>query len=131
MSTGLTKDAGWQLGVRRKVPAPLEEVWDFLLGDGLPLWLGSTVLGKPGDLYATAEGVKGEIRSRTEHVRIRLTWQPNDWNHDSTLQLTVIPAANGTTVAIHQEQLTSAEERAELLEHWHGVVEGLVKQFSA
>jgi hypothetical protein len=34
--TGATKDVGWELGVRRTAPAPLEEVWDsFVDADGL------------------------------------------------------------------------------------------------
>ena len=28
---GLTKDAGWEIGVSRTVPYPVEQVWDLLL----------------------------------------------------------------------------------------------------
>lgn len=42
---GWTKDAGWQLGVRRAVPVPLSTVWDYRLGEGLAVWLGETTLG--------------------------------------------------------------------------------------
>jgi hypothetical protein len=52
-----------------------------------------------------------------------LTWQPPDWSHDTTLQLTVLPAATGTTIAFHQDRLASAAERAEMLAHWTAVLD--------
>ena len=42
---GLTKDAGWEIGVSRTVPHPLDEVWRLLTSDeGLALWLGEGAL---------------------------------------------------------------------------------------
>jgi hypothetical protein len=32
MPTGLTKDAGWQIGVSRTLPDPPSPVWDFISG---------------------------------------------------------------------------------------------------
>jgi uncharacterized protein YndB with AHSA1/START domain len=128
---GLTKDAGWELGVRRTVPAPLDEVWDYLLGEGLPLWLGRTELGRTkGDSYRTDTGTTGEIRGFTDRRRIRLTWRPAGWDHDSTLQLTVLEAAGGTTIAMHQERLASRAEREELLPHWHRVIDDLERNLA-
>lgn len=125
MPTGLTKDAGWQLGVRRTVPGDPAAVWDHLLGDGLRVWLGRTELGQPGDAYRTDDGVQGQVRSRTESRRLRLTWRPAGWDHDSTLQVTVQPAAGGTTIGFHQERLASEQEREEMLAHWRRVAERL------
>ncbi|GAA0382723.1 SRPBCC domain-containing protein [Microbispora corallina] len=128
---GLTKDAGWELGVRRTVPVPLDAVWDYLLGDGLALWLGAAELGtRKGDAYVTGHGVRGELRSRTERVRVRLTWRPPDWTHDSTLQITVSPAATGTTIGIHQDRLASASERELMLAHWREVAERIAAALS-
>lgn len=121
---GLTKDAGWELGVRRTVPLAVPEVWDFLLGEGRPIWLGRTELGTgKGDAYVTDDGVRGEIRGRTDGARVRLTWQPPDRDHASTVQLTVLPAASGTTIAIHHERLTSRAEREERLARRRAVVD--------
>ena len=126
---GLTKDVGWNLGVRRTVAAPTEAVWDHLLGDGLATWLGDAPLPKePGTTYETADGTTGQLRTRTEHRRLRLTWRPRGWEHDSTLQVTLIPAVRGTTIAFHQERLADADERRHLLRHWTGVVERLVDE---
>lgn len=130
-TTGQTRDAGWELGVRRTVGLPLERTWEYLLGEGLPLWLGETTLGtSKGDRYETSEGTQGEIRSRSEQLRLRLTWQPADWSHESILQLTLRPAATGTTIAFHQERLADRAERKMMLTHWTGVLERMVSALS-
>lgn len=44
--TGLTKDAGWQIGVTRTLPTDLDIAWDYLLSPaGLSLWLGERRAG--------------------------------------------------------------------------------------
>jgi len=131
-STGLTKDVGWELGVRRTAHAPLETTWAFLTGDGLPIWLGDTLLPSVAhEPYETPDGTHGVLRSRIDGQRVRLTWQPAGWEHDSTLQLTVLPAASGTTIAFHQERLAGPDERETMLEHWTQVVERLVDALDA
>ena len=125
-TVGKTKDAGWEVGVRRTVPASVEVVWDFLLEDGLPLWLGETtlVLEKGAD-YETNDDIRGSILGVTPGFRIRLTWQPGEWDHDSTLQLSVKESATGTTISFHQERLSGREERKIMLGHWKDVVQQL------
>jgi uncharacterized protein YndB with AHSA1/START domain len=128
---GLTRDAGWELGARRTVAAPLGAVWRYLTGPGLAVWLGDAILpSEPGQTYRTTDGTTGELRSFTPERRIRLTWKPADWTHGSTLQLTVLPAATGTTIAIHQERLEHAGEREAMLEHWHAVLDSLAGELS-
>jgi uncharacterized protein YndB with AHSA1/START domain len=123
---GKTKDAGWEVGVRKTVDAPLDIVWNFLLGAGLPLWLGNTKLVlEKGAPYETDDDIKGTVLSYSEGLRIRLSWQPIEWNHDSTLQLTVKAAMTGTTIAFHQERLSGREERKIMLGHWKDVVQHL------
>jgi len=125
-ATGKTADAGWEVGVRRTVDAPAPAVWAFLLGDGLPLWLGNTkLILEKGATYATDDDISGTVLSVTDGLRIRITWQPREWNHDSTLQLTVKEAATGTTIAFHQERLSGREERKIMLGHWKDVVQEL------
>jgi uncharacterized protein YndB with AHSA1/START domain len=42
MSTGLTKDAGWEIGVSRTLPFPPDDVRAVLTAPaGLALWLGT------------------------------------------------------------------------------------------
>lgn len=117
-TTGLTKDAGWQLGIRRTVAVPLEVAWRALL-DAV-----GVAASEPGAEFVTASGVRGQVRSHRGNTMIRMTWQPPG-QPESTLQLRVIPAKTGTTIAVHQDHLRSAEERAVQLEHWTGVMDTL------
>ena len=131
-TTGLTKDAGWEMGVRTTVPAPLPAVWAFLLGEGLQLWLGEieSLPTEKGAAFVTADGVRGSIRSFTEGVRVRLGWQPDDWPHDTTLQVTVKEAATGTTIGFHHEKLADRDERRMMLGHWKNVAAAIELHFS-
>ena len=81
--------------------------------------------------YETTDGTHGELRSRIDGQRVRLTWRPAGWEHDSTLQLTVLPAASGTTIAFHQERLAGPDEREAMLAHWTAVAERLVEALDA
>jgi uncharacterized protein YndB with AHSA1/START domain len=123
---GLTKDAGWEVGVRKTVDAPIDSVWVFLLDQGLPIWLGNTALTlEKGAAFETDDDIRGAVLSYTEGSRVRLSWQPGEWDHDSTLQLTVKEAATGTTIAFHHERLSGREERKIMLGHWKDVVQQL------
>lgn len=126
-------DAGWEVGVRTTVAAPLDEVWGYLLREGLPVWLGdlSALPTDKGATFETADGVRGVIRSYTDRLRVRLEWQPHDWPHDSTLQVTVKPAASGTTIGIHHDRLANRDERRMMLGHWKNVAAAFDQRFTA
>ena len=127
---GLTKDVGWQIGVSKTVDHPVEDVWGFVTSpEGIAIWLGEgvTVLSEPGEGYETTAGVRGETRSFRELDRLRLTWQPPGWHHETTLQLTVTSAGAGRArLGVHQERLANAEEREQQRTHWRGVINALV-----
>jgi uncharacterized protein YndB with AHSA1/START domain len=131
-TTGLTKDAGWEMGVRQTVAAPLPVVWAFLLGDGLPVWLGeiAALPTEKGAAYQTADGLRGSIRSFTDNIRVRLTWRPDDWPHDTLLQVTVKESATGTTIGFHHDHLADRDERRMMLGHWKNVAAAIEKHFS-
>lgn len=125
--TGHTKGVGWEIGVSRTVPYPLEQVWDFLTSSaGSKVWLGAGVrcLDEPGTAYETDTGTAGEIRSFRPRDRVRLTWRPVDWDHDSTVQVAVTPAAGDRTMLrFHQERLADAAEREQQRVHWQAVMD--------
>ncbi|MGI8939722.1 MAG: SRPBCC domain-containing protein [Iamia sp.] len=126
---GRTKDAGWQIGVSRTVAHPVERVWDLLTCDeGTALWLGSGVTVDPqtGQGYETEEGTVGETRSHRFQDRIRLTWQPENWDHETTVQVAVVPnGPDRTMIRFHQERLANAEERERQRTHWRGVMDAV------
>ena len=120
-NSGPTSDSGWDVGVRKTVPAPVADVWAYLLGEGLPMWLGeiAELPAKKGVRYRTDDGVRGTVRGFTEKKQVRLTWQPEDWPHDTTLELTLTKAGDATTLSIHHEELADRDERRMMLGHWH------------
>lgn len=122
MPTGLTKDAGWQIGVSRTLPHPPSVVWDFVSGaEGLALWLGPGAALTPerGAAYRTAAGVTGEVRGYRPLDRIRVT------HGTTTVQVALRPTADGdrTSLRFHQEHLASAEERERRRAHWNRVMD--------
>ncbi|MCX0241666.1 SRPBCC family protein [Streptomyces drozdowiczii] len=122
MPTGLTRDAGWQIGVSRTLHHPPSVVWDFISGpEGLALWLGSEAALAPerGAPYRTAAGVTGEVRGYRPMDRIRVT------HGTTTLQVAMTPAADGarTMLRFHQEHLASAEDRERRRTHWQHVMD--------
>lgn len=128
-ATAKTAGSGWQVGVSQTVPYTSTQVWDFLVGrEGVGIWLGpGAELGTElGEAYETANGTTGEIRGRSEGDKLRLTWRPKDWDHDSTLQITVSGTDQKTTLRFHQEWLVGAEEREEQRAYWTEVTERVV-----
>ena len=97
---GKTKDAGWQIGVSRTVGAPAADVWELLVSErGTAIWLGAGArLGDPGDRFEAADGTTGEIRSLRPLDRVRLTWRPPDWDHDSTVQVAIADKGDRTGI---------------------------------
>ena len=121
MPVGKTKDAGWQIGVSVTVGRPAIEVWSRLTSpDGLAIWLGSGVdlTGGAHQRYVTSTGTTGEVRGHRPQDRIRLTWQPMGWDHDTTLQIALDDRGDRTGVRFHQERLANAEEREAQRRHW-------------
>lgn len=129
MTVGKTKDVGFQIGVSKTVPYPVERVWRHLTSpEGISAWLGDGAVldAEKGSRYETADGTVGEVRSFREHDRIRLTWRPRDWDHDTTVQVTVSPSGSRTVLRFHQEWLADGEERARQREHWRTVLDAVL-----
>jgi uncharacterized protein YndB with AHSA1/START domain len=125
---GLTRDAGWQIGVSRTFPADVESVWELLTSAaGLELWLGKgvpTPLTK-GASYRTRDGTRGEIRSVRPLDRVRLTWQPEGRDAPATVQLAVARSPRGCSVRFHTEHLASQQEREAMRTHWRKILDRL------
>lgn len=124
MTIGQTKDVGWNIGVSKTLPHPVARVWEFMTSqDGLRLWLGDVELGREkGDRYTTADGTEGEIRSFRAQDRMRLTWRPSGWTHDTTVQIAVRASGEKTMLRFHQEWLADADEREQQRAHWQAAM---------
>ncbi|MFF7387416.1 SRPBCC domain-containing protein [Streptomyces scabiei] len=120
-STGLTKDAGWQVGVSRTLPQSPATVWEFISGPrGLELWLGAGARLTPerGAGYETDAGATGEVRGYRPGDRIRVTYG------DTTVQVAVSAAGGGRSVLVfHQEHMAGPEERERQRAHWQHVMD--------
>ncbi|AXK37810.1 SRPBCC domain-containing protein [Streptomyces armeniacus] len=132
-SIGLTGDAGWEIGVSKTLAHPPGAVWDFITGpEGLSCWLGDGVDlhdADRGQSFETADGTVGEVRSHRPGDRIRITWRPPGWDHDTTVQVAVSPARGASERAVlrfHQERLAGPEERERQRAHWRAVMESVV-----
>jgi uncharacterized protein YndB with AHSA1/START domain len=113
--TGLTRQAGWEIGVRRTLPMPLEPMWELITGPaGLRLWLGEApgLAIAPGSTYLLADGTHGALTVVKPFSHLRLTWQPADWPRASIIQLRVLPGGERSVVSFHQEQLPDEAARA-------------------
>ena len=114
---GQTKDAGFQIGVRKTFAVPVETIWNFLISEkGLCTWLGNVSLenfelGKP---YKTEEEIEGKVNVFKPNSHIRLTWKPRHWTNTSALQIRAIPNKDKTTISFHQDKLLDSKQRAEM-----------------
>lgn len=75
--TGVTQDAGVQVGVRKTVDGDPEHIWSFLVSpQGLPLWIGDIDGFSPtkGFEFVSKEGISGKLTVVHCPLKLRLTW---------------------------------------------------------
>lgn len=135
---GETRDAGFQVGVQRSIDASRAEAWD-LLTSRPELWLGAgaAVAFEEGERYEVrgqggAAGASGEIRVVKPGERLRLTWQPEDWEAPATVQLTLLESASGkTAIQAHLEKLPDGEAREAMRSRWREALERVAAAYAA
>lgn len=111
---GLTRASGWEIGVRRTFPVPAEQMWALLVSvEGLRCWLGEAPEPRVAQkaAYQLADGTSGEFTVVKPGSHLRLTWRPVGWPRHAIMQVRVIPQAERSIVAFHQEQLPDADAR--------------------
>lgn len=125
---GLTKDVGFQIGVRRTLPIRLEDAWQLLTsGEGRKVWLGETAdLDFTRDTpYHRAVGPVGQVSVFFPNSHLRLPWQPPGWERASTIQVRVIASGERTVVAFHQEHLPDGQAREARRAHYTAALDRL------
>ncbi|MCE7006468.1 SRPBCC domain-containing protein [Kibdelosporangium philippinense] len=124
---GQTKDVGFQIGVSKTLPYAPEAVWAAIMSDeGVALWLGRGANLVKGQSYETEDGTVGKVRSRNEVDRVRVTWRPKDWDHETTVQIAISANAGKTRLTFHQERMADPAERERQREHWRRVMADVV-----
>lgn len=118
---GLTKDVGWQFGLRKTFPYSQEYLWDFMFsGIGLKIWLGE--LKEELEIktaYKTKDGIEGLVRVFTPYSHIRMNWKKKNWENISTVQVRVIGNHEKATISFHQEKLLDNNQREEMKLYWN------------
>ncbi|MWV46365.1 SRPBCC domain-containing protein [Paenibacillus sp. HJL G12] len=126
---GQTTSAGFQIGVRRTFPISGQEAWTLLVSpEGMMHWIGEvgSLEMKPGESFASVEGITGELRVVKPMEQLRMRWQRKDWKHPSTLQIRILPASQGqTTISFHQEKLEDMHAREVMKDHWEQALNSL------
>lgn len=125
---GLTRDSGWEIGVRRTLPAPAEQLWTLLVSvTGLRCWLGELpdLAIAPKVTYQLADGTSGAFTVVKPGSHLRLTWRPAGWPRPSLIQVRVLPQGERAVVAFHQEQLPDEVAREQRRAAFVASLEGL------
>lgn len=128
--TGLTKDQGWEIGVRHTLPIDAGRAWELVTtAPGLDAWLKPTQnISFAKDIsFPLAGGGTARVVSFEEGSLIRMRVQLPGHNFESTLQLRLLPAATGTTFAFHHDRLQNASQREEMRGHWQAAIDALEK----
>lgn len=131
---GLTKDVGWQIGVRRTLSVHHDKAWRLLTSKaGMKLWLNGTpeLDFIKGETYELADGSTGEVRVFHPGSHLRMTWQPPDWPRASLIQVRIIPKRDRTVIAFHQEHLPGPEAREDRRAHFTAVMDELESLLAA
>jgi len=132
--TGLTKDAGFQMGIRRVIPVAPADAWDFIFSEeGVAMWFGKVkewegvVLNEP---FKSAGGHEGVLKVVKPYSHLRMRFKKKGWDHQTTLQIRVLKAKGGTTLAFHHDHLAGVEERKAMLSHWQKVLTRVSKKLT-
>ena len=111
---GQTKDAGFQIGLRRTVRCRLHTAWELVTSPmGLSIWSGGGSVRKwaRGAEIAYPDGTVGEVRVFEPDSHIRVTWHPPGWERPSIIQVRVIDRGDRTVIAFHQEHIPDSKNR--------------------
>lgn len=132
-TVGQTKDAGFQIGLRKTFPISADTAWDFLFSnEGLATWLGELMSSdvELNKTYKTKDGIEGKIKILKPLSHVRLTWKKKNWTNVSTVQIRVISAKDKTTISFHQEKLLNSAQRDEMKNHWADIMDKVSKKMA-
>ncbi len=128
---GLTKNSGWQIGLRRTLPIPAGDLWRAILSpEGIRIWLGP---GKPfefkgGSTYLLDDGTSGEVKVFQPGSHWRITRKPpgGDGERGSTIQVRISAKEDRSVLSFHEEHLPDEVSRQSRKTHYLAVIEKLI-----
>lgn len=132
---GLTKDTGWQIGVRRTVLIPAEILWEFMLSpQGLRIWLGDggEFMFKEGSSYTLKDGTSGKIKVYKPGSHWRITRKPPDKSYErpSTIQVRILDQQDRSVLAFHEEHLPDEKARLARKTYYLKVIDQIADQLA-
>src|SRR5690606_39027572 len=108
----LTKDVGWQFGIRRTIPSSKENVCDFMITNvGEQLWI---------------KHVEKKFTILKPYSLIRTKWRLPGCDNNATILLRIMGNENKANIAFHVERLLSKEQRVQNSEYLSKVMDNLI-----
>lgn len=127
---GRTLKGDYSIVVTRTLHQDHKKIWKLLSSEkGLSLWLRPLTPLKLqiGQSFETETGAFGEIRTLLAPRRVRLTWKEVDWEKPTTVQVFLVPRANGSTIlAFQHEKLRDGRLREPLRDYWSQIAEEFI-----
>lgn len=122
--TGWTKDAGFQIGVRKTLHVSHQRLWSFFFSDeGIAIWFGKLNHALPlQQAFRSEEGYEGVITTFKEGSHLRMKWKKPGWERFSMLQVRIMPQEGRTVLSFHQDQLPGETQRTEMRAYWQKVI---------
>lgn len=130
---GQTKDAGFQIGVRKTFSIGLESAWAFMFSQkGLELWLGlpEVQMLVLGGNYKTINGIEGGVTVLKVFSHVRMSYKKPEWANSSSLQVRLINSKGKVTISFHQDHLLDLSQRNEMKNHWDQVLLAIGKEIN-
>jgi len=130
---GWSKDAGFMFGLRKTFPITHEQAWDFMFSDkGLSIWLGK-ISGQDveiGKELHLKDGLSGSFTIFKPFSHIRMSWNKQEWQNSSRLQLRIIPSKQKTVISFCHEMLMDQTQRQEMKMYWNQVMKQLTEEIN-
>lgn len=128
---GKTKNAGWQVGIRKTIPLTSDQLWNFITGNqGMQIIIGDTISATNSynqDRISEKE-IQYKITTIVQNSHLRMQWRLPDWKEYSILQIRVYSTGqNKAVLAIHQEKLVNGNTRAVMKKYWQEKIDNIVK----
>lgn len=95
----------------------------------MDIWLKplSPIKIEKGQVFETADGVFGEIRTFKKNFRIRFTWNESDGEKASVVQLLLF-GTDRCSIGFQHEKIKNARDKAAKREYWKRVIEQLLEK---